>query len=1344
MIKTANAPIFGVNLEGEVTEWNDKAAVLSGFSREEALGEKLVDTFISPQYKNAVAAAIKDACNGIDTTNFEFPLIHRDGSEILVLLNATSRRDYRGKIVGMIGVGQDISTLSHAVKEFSRIADDLRRIIEFANAPIFGIDTEGRVTEWNEKVAEISGWTKDEMVGQLLIDTFIAEEYQQEVGRVLADALEGIETANYEFPLFNKDGSRRDVLFNATTRTGADGKVTGVIGVGQDITEFRAVSREHHKLADDLSRLIETANAPIFGVDREGRVTEWNRKAAEISGYTKAETSGQKLVKHFIHHMYQRSVQNVLDKALQAKEVANFEFPLYTKSGERRDVLLNATPRWNANGEVIGVVGVGQDITELNCQRREAEALAADLSRIIHTANAPIFGVNCMNCITEWNGWMADSTGFCKEEVIGRKLSSFIKREFRTKVVDTLRDTCQGKITDHFEVQFDSRAAKGTDENNITLLLSATLRRSAQGDVIGLICVGQDISRLKELEEKKLSFMALVSHELKSPLHGIIGLSTSLITDIVKEPLVLRPLQMIHGCATRLLDILTNIMDTSSLVREKRIRLSLDTVQMQDIIDEVCVLCQHSRDKRDQPLVKPGVELINNVKEPVRTIEADAHRCIQLIYNLVTNALKFTHEGHVSINAYHDDEHQMLCIDVEDTGIGIASENIDRVFEPFDQEDMSGSRMYEGLGLGLAICRRIAAKHGGTLTAESEKDKGSIFHVRLPYCLEYAVQSPDAMSVYSGHSINRPKDDEDDGEGTMCRSNSIPSRSDRSDRFERSTSCLDNLLLARKGDHFSAFHSHNDLPAHSVGVRSVDDIGSLGTMSMDLDELKLADFDMDSDRTNRRVWNIFSVDDDEVNQEVMRTTLDVHQNYKVYSLPSGTECLRMIFEEGQVPDLILLDLMMPGPSGLDVVTQLRRTFTLIRLPIIMVSAKNSTSAVIKGLSLGCNDWVHKPFDRHELLARVKVHLKIREELNAQFALRVHKSSLSKIFPHYFVDRICGRRWQDQDIPSLREEFLRHLMSPAVHSVARSSGTITPTSHMSGTSEDSQGKEPLDPIQLRQQEKGLRRQQEEANRASQELFNVRQDLDIHRAQVFELRQKLKSVEENHRLQMAEQQRMHKQELLRQRVELVELGESNTFARETMVELEILRRAVHKSQTRTRSRSPPAVSPRAGTPQDEQQAPDDLAPPQNVSFALAMSEPPARELQFSQPLSRQLRAPTPAPQLGREQEEDSFLRSREASAAPSERGGSLACYHSTEMVAPSDIPGEFWHSYTMLQWHNAHLQAELSTKGELLVQAQAQLQFRLVQEKALRERCDQLEHSLRHLEVDVQLLRGFSGQ
>ena len=393
IVETANAPIFGVDVQGRVTEWNQKLAELSMVSKEEALGVSFVTHFITDSVKERVANLLQKSLNGEQTESFNLPLT-KDGEEkAILLLNATARRGPDNEVTGAICVGQDITQINTMAAEQQRIADDLARLIDSANAPIFGVDVNGMVTEWNKKAVDMLGYTKAETMGKNLVESFIQAENKTSVDEILRKALSGIETANFTLPLMAKFGKRYTVLLNATTRRDAKGQIIGVVGVGQDITQLKQVLAESERIADDLTRLIETANAPIFGIDTNFNVTEWNAKASSLLGYSKEETQGQNLVSNFITEEFKERVYEVLSKALQGNEAANFEFPLFTKTGQRKEILLNATTRRGRDGEVTGVIGVGQDITAIREITRDQQRVADDLSRLIDTANAPIFGV---------------------------------------------------------------------------------------------------------------------------------------------------------------------------------------------------------------------------------------------------------------------------------------------------------------------------------------------------------------------------------------------------------------------------------------------------------------------------------------------------------------------------------------------------------------------------------------------------------------------------------------------------------------------------------------------------------------------------------------------------------------------------------------------------------------------------------------------------------------------------------------------------------------------------------------------------------------------------------------
>jgi PAS domain S-box-containing protein len=130
------------------------------------------------------------------------------------------------------------------------------------------------VCRWNQTAQRLTGYTKAEVLGNHLVNTYITPEYQAAVSKVLTSALNGTEMANFEFPMFGKANQRVELLLNASARRDADGNIVGMVGVGQDITGMKAAERARQLVADDLTRLIDSANAPIFGIDVDGNVTE--------------------------------------------------------------------------------------------------------------------------------------------------------------------------------------------------------------------------------------------------------------------------------------------------------------------------------------------------------------------------------------------------------------------------------------------------------------------------------------------------------------------------------------------------------------------------------------------------------------------------------------------------------------------------------------------------------------------------------------------------------------------------------------------------------------------------------------------------------------------------------------------------------------------------------------------------------------------------------------------------------------------------------------------------------------------------------------------------------------
>ena len=322
-----------------------------------------------------------------------------------------------------------------------------------------------------------------------------------------------------------------------------------------------------------------------------------------------------------------------------------------------------------------------------------------------------------------------------------------------------------------------------------------------------------------------------------------------------------------------------------------------------------------------EPLLqgKP-ITISNAVDSQLPNVYADEARIYQVLHNLLGNAIKFTSAGTINVHgSVHNGE---LVISVRDTGIGIEEDKFDDIFRAFEQADSSIDREFGGTGLGLAITRQLVELHGGRIWVESEPGKGSCFFFTLPEITDL----------------------------TGAESAKFPTQRIASGLSKRMSEIAQ----------FASPVRHN---------RS-------GRQGKDIDRVESLDF---TTAGADQQFRILVVDDDLVNIEVLQNQL-ASERYQLSSATSGYEALAIMAEK--VFDLILLDVMMPGMSGYQVCERIRRTATADELPVIMVTAKNQVSDLVEGFRAGANDYLTKPFVRDELLARIELHLKLRQAVLA--------------------------------------------------------------------------------------------------------------------------------------------------------------------------------------------------------------------------------------------------------------------------------------------------------------------------------------------------------------------------
>ena len=372
IIQTANCPIFGLDISGRVNVWNKCMVETTGFSTNEAFRTNFVETFVESERREAMKEIIRNALTGNKTENIDIDIHSRLGDVLSLFVSTSPRRNLQDEIVGVMCFAQDTTESSKHDRAIATMASELRQLIDTANTPIFGIDSDGLVNEWNEKTAEILGYTREEAFDRPLIETFILPDMQASAHDIMESARQGRGTSNYELEFCTKSSEIRHLLVNVTTRRDARNNVVGVVIVAQDVTESVQRDRAVAGMALELRQLIDTANAPIFGIDIDGNINEWNRRTQEITGYSKEETFDEPLVERFIAPSTRRKVQEILDAALQGNETSNYELEFISKSGEPRFMLVNATTRRDPEFNVVGVVGVGQDVTE---DRKYAEEI---------------------------------------------------------------------------------------------------------------------------------------------------------------------------------------------------------------------------------------------------------------------------------------------------------------------------------------------------------------------------------------------------------------------------------------------------------------------------------------------------------------------------------------------------------------------------------------------------------------------------------------------------------------------------------------------------------------------------------------------------------------------------------------------------------------------------------------------------------------------------------------------------------------------------------------------------------------------------------------------------------
>jgi PAS domain S-box-containing protein len=618
------------------------------------------------------------------------------------------------------------------------------------------IGTDGIVRSWHSGAERALGYEAAEIVGSHVsrfyeADAIAAGQPQADLKRA---ATEG--RAEDEGWRVRKDGTRFWGCTIFTPVRGAAGEITGFASVTRESDQRPAPGQLLQRSEETFRLLVASVkDYAIFLLDPTGKIMTWNAGAERIKGYAPREIIG----KHFSIFYPEVDIQNGKpEMELRiARETGVYEEEGWRlrKDGTRFWANVVITAVYDESGELRGFAKVTRDLTK----RREADERlrqSEEMFRLLVASvkDYAIFLLDPEGHVMTWNAGAQRIKGYAPHEIIGKHFSQFYPEE----------DKRSGKPARELEIARESGSVE--DEGwrlrkdgtrfwaNVIITAIFDERRVLRGftkvtrdmterkraEEVQQAFLEQREARLQAEEERRRAeatsrvaqeanrakdeFLMTLSHELRTPLTSILGWARLLPTMKPEDQGFADAVGSINRSAQLQARLIDDVLDVSRIVSGK-LRLTVEDVEIEHILTSAVETVMPSADAK-------MITIETEIGPQLGTIVVDATRLQQVVWNLLTNAVKFTPKsGRILLRARRTSSH--LQIAITDSGAGIDPGFLPHVFEPFRQAENPSTRVYGGLGLGLSIVRYLVEAHGGTVAAESTgRDQGSTFTVTLP------------------------------------------------------------------------------------------------------------------------------------------------------------------------------------------------------------------------------------------------------------------------------------------------------------------------------------------------------------------------------------------------------------------------------------------------------------------------------------------------------------------------------------------------------------------------------------------------------------------------------------
>lgn len=603
-------------------------------------------------------------------------------------------------------------------KELELRNAELTDFIENASVPLHWVGADGVILWANQAELDLLGYTREEYIGRSIRD-FHAD---QEVITDILTRLGRNETLmDYPSKLNCKNGKIRHVLISSSVFR-KDGKFMHTRCFTRDISEYKAEEEGKWRLLIELeeseARLRMTISSTHIGTWDWNLVSGelyWSGECKQIFGLAPDQPVTLELMTGLTHPDDLEKAQQAFRKAMHpgARENDELVYRIFRfNDNSIRWVRAQGKVFFNADGQPERFIGTMLDITDI----KQAEERSAELVAIVDSSDDAIISKSLAGVITSWNAAAERMFGYAAEEMIGQPILKLIPPDRQQEEQLILSRLLKGERVEQFETKRLTRSGLLLD---VSLTISPV--KDTEGRITGLSKIARDITEKKRAEQRKNDFVAMVSHELKTPLTSISSYIQLLVAKAKKEgdqfsiDALTRTEVQTKKMRTMVEDFLT-----MARMEEAKLRLNKEPFALHLLIDEIA---------RDTQFVaaKHSIRLKDCT---TYTVNADRDKIGLVLTNLLSNAVKYSPKGgNITIGC--EKQENQVKLYVSDEGMGISPTDQKRLFERFYRVQDDRLKHVSGFGIGLYLVAEILRHHGSQIRVESEEGAGSTFHFNL-------------------------------------------------------------------------------------------------------------------------------------------------------------------------------------------------------------------------------------------------------------------------------------------------------------------------------------------------------------------------------------------------------------------------------------------------------------------------------------------------------------------------------------------------------------------------------------------------------------------------------------